>query len=298
MNELQVKTITLEPAKVVFNHEEIEKDLEKNLQKYSGLTFTEDDATECRKTIADLRKGKKAVDEYRKDIKKQLNEPVKEFEDKCKALNKKFDEVIDPLIEQSDAFEIKRRDEKRIKVQEVIGQLIEDFDLYEKHAVELVVLDSHLTKSKTMKSIAEELETQAAQLKTKQDKEAADKELIASTVKLANVENGIKLSESAYISLIDYRDVESIKQQIADDAEKEVEKQTKKEEPKIEPHPIFEPKVEEIPFTNPTEPIHPVIDDKPEVFEVYKVTGTEQQLSALESFMTSQGLGWEVVDSE
>ena len=92
MNQLQVKTIELEPAKVVFNHEEIKKDLDKSLKKYSGLTFTEDDATECRSTISELRKGKKAVDQYRIKTKKELTEPVAKFENKCKSLNKKFDE--------------------------------------------------------------------------------------------------------------------------------------------------------------------------------------------------------------
>lgn len=317
INEL--KTIEMEPAKIIFNHEEIEKDLEKNLRKYNGLTFTEDDAAECKRTIAELRKGKKAVDEYRKDIKKQLNAPVTEFEDKCKTLNKKFDDVINPLVKQSDAFETKRRNEKRERVQEIIAKLIEESDLLEKYATELVVQDEHLTKSRSMKSIEEELQFQTDNLKMKQDKEAADKEIVSNTVKLANAENGLSLPESSYINLVDYKDVESIKGQIEADAEKEVTKREAKkaaEEERLEkerrakeakqakPEPKPVPPIEDI--ESVPEPVPFEVDPEQtleyppesEVFEIYKVTGTEQQISDLESFMTSQGLRWEVVDNE
>lgn len=322
MNELQVKTIELEPAKVVFNYEEIEKDLEQNLQKYSGLTFTEDDATECRSTIAELRKGKKAVDQYRLKIKKELSVPVTEFENKCKALNKKFDEVISPLVEQSDAFEERRRNEKREQVEEIAAQIIEEFDLDEKHAVEMVIPDNYLTKSKSIKSIKEELETTAQHLKTKQEKEVADKELIKSTIEFINNRYGVNLSDSAYIRLLDFKDVKEIKTQILDDGQSEADKKIQQEKRKQEqlereeklkqeqleresqepivpiqkdPEPVYEPvNIEQIPFSD----VIPVETNETSVFEIYHVTGTESQLSALEKFMNENGMTWEVVTDE
>lgn len=310
MNELQVKTIELEPAKVVFNHEEIEKDLEKNLKKYSGLTFTENDATECKSTIAELRKGKKAVDQYRLKIKKELTVPVTEFENKCKALNSKFDEVINPLVSQHVQFEEKREEEKRQKVQEIIAQLIEEFDLLEKYAVDLVIADSYLTKSKSIKSITEELETNAEHLKMKQDKEASDKQSIINQVKLSNTENDLNLSESSYLSLLDFKDVNEITEQIVSDVDRELEKKTQEEKRKQEQ---LERESQELIMqvpSEPTEPVDaetmpdpfadviPVETNEPSVFEVYKATGTESQLKALETFMSENGINWEVIDDE
>lgn len=312
----EIKTIELEPAKVVFNHEEIEKDLEENLQKYNGLTFTENDATECRKTIAELRKGKKAVDEYRKQVKKQLTAPVTEFEGKCKALNKKFDEVIHPLIEQNEAFETKRRNDKRKQVQEVIAQTIEEYDLPEKYAAQLVVEDEHLTKSRTMKSIKEEVMFQADKLKVQMEKEIADKENIANAVKLANAENELNLPETSYVGLIDYKDIESIKQQISTDTEKEIkkreqeearkqaelEKQSQKQQQEektsqeiVQDH--IQPVEDTIPFSEPDMIPDFSLEEEP-VFEIYKVTATESQLRSLEEFMNANGLKWEVTDNE
>ena len=338
MNELQVKTIELEPAKVVFNHEEIEKDLDKNLKKYSGLTFTEDDATECRSTISELRKGKKAVDQYRIKTKKELTEPVTEFENKCKSLNKKFDEVINPLVVQSDSFEEKRKNEKLAEIHEIIAQLIEYHDLHEKYAVDLVVADNYLTKSKTIKSITEELKTNAEHLETKQDKEAADKENIINIVKLANAEHKLNLTESAYVRLLEFNDIADIKKQVIDDANKEDERALEKErkaqveqeekrrrvqlearekeqpEPKEiaeqeeknkkeqvlteKPQKEPEPVKEEI-IPDPFLQVKPIVSaGDPSVYEVYKTFGTESQLIELETFMDENNISWEVIDHE
>ena len=322
MNELQVKTIELEPAKVVFNHKEIEKDLDKSLKKYSGLTFTEDDATECRSTISELRKGKKAVDQYRIKTKKELTEPVAEFENKCKSLNKKFDEVINPLVVQSDSFEEKRKNEKLTEVHEIIAQLIEEYDLYKKYAVDLVVSDNYLTKSKTIKSITEELTTNAEHLKMKQDKEAADKENIINTVKLANAENKLNLTESAYVRLLEFNDIADIKGQVIDDANKEVERVLERErkvqvgqeekrrreqlemrekeqpEPKeiAEQKPVKPVKPDELPFTDDDDFMPDPFVTSTENTRTYAITGTDELLEKLEVFMNENNIEWSVLN--
>lgn len=310
MNELQVKTIELEPAKVAFNHEEIEKELEKNLQKYNGLTFTEDDATECRSTIAELRKGKAAVDRYRIDTKKRLAEPVTAFEKQCKDINKKIDDVIDPLVEQSDAFEEKRRNEKRERVQEIVARAIEDFELEEKYAVEMEISDKYLAKSKSVKSITEELETTAEHLKMKQDKEVSDKQAIIYQVKLSNTENDLNLSESSYLSLLDYKEINDITDQIMGDVEREVEKRNQGEKAKqeqdeqdvsrawemIKPKPFMDTEQDSINVEPEPDPF--VGMDEPTVFEIYRATGTEAKLKALEEFMSENGISWEVMGDE
>lgn len=311
MNELQPKTIKLEPAKVEFNYKELEERLAENLQKYQNLTFTEETATECRSTIAELRKGKKAVDEYRKKIKKQLTEPVTEFEDKCKELNKKFDEVINPLVEQHEEFEENRRNEKRKKVEEELAQIIEEFELEQKYAVRLEILDSYLTKSKTMKSIREELESNAQMLKMEQEKEENDKQLVINAVKLANAENGLNLAESAYVNLLEFQNAADIQKQIESDAEKEVHKREEKEQAEKEKQIAnFEPtpaETENISFSDPEAIADPfasledgLMEDpfvvKESEYEVtYKVRATNGDLQELQNFMKAKGIMFEVI---
>lgn len=296
MNELAVKTIEFQPAKVEFNYEELEAILDENLKKYTDLTFTEDMAAECRKTITELRKGKKAVDQYRIQTKKQLTESVTAFENQCKDLNKKFDEVINPLVEQNEIFEEKRKEEKRVKVQELLDKVLEEFGLDEKHAAELVIEDGFLTKSKTLKSITEELTTLAEHLKMKQEKRASDEEIIKSHVELMNTKHEMNLIESTYINLLDYQEFQAVRDRIEKDAEevlarKEVERQKKLDAERAKQAiEVAEPVV-------PSEPVEPEADE--EVFlDVYEVVGTVTQLNALEEFMNSQGIEFKIIEEE
>jgi len=123
MNELKIIANNTTPAKVDFNYKEIEEQLNKVLEKYKGLVFTDETVKDCKKTIADLRKGQKSLDDFRKETKKILTESVTVFENDCKVLYKRFDEVIDPLKEQADHFETLRKEEKRKKIQILLEQV-------------------------------------------------------------------------------------------------------------------------------------------------------------------------------
>lgn len=286
MHELAVKTIEFQPAKVEFNYKELETILDENLKKYGGLTFTEDTAAECRKTIAELRKGKRALDQYRLQTKKQLTESVTVFENQCKELNAKFDEVINPLVEQNDEFEEKRKEEKRVKVQEILDKVLAEFELDEKHAAELVIEDSFLTKSKTFKSIEEELSVTAEHLKMKQDKRASDEEIIKSHVELMNAKHELDLIESTYINLLDFEEFQAVRDRIESDAEqvlKQRELEERQNKSKEDANTVVPPKV------TPATPEEVFLD-------VYEVIGTESQLDALEEFMKREGIEFKVVD--
>ncbi|MCJ8008093.1 DUF1351 domain-containing protein [Lederbergia wuyishanensis] len=286
MNNLQVKTITLTPAIVEFNFYELSAILDDSLKKYEGLTFTEKDVAECKKTIAELNKGKKALDTYRKETKKQLTASVTEFENKCKELNKKFDSVIAPLKEQHDQFEDDRKEQKRKQIQDVIDELLDKEGLNEKYSAQLTITEEYFNKSKTIKSIKEELTAKAEHLGIKQDKEDADQEIIKSHVQLINTKFKVNLPESAYVSLLDYgAEVPNIKEQIEQDAEKEVERLLSY---------VEATNVETNHEDNVTVPDE-AIDEKT-FTEMYKVIGTESQLDALEEFMNNEEIEWQVIE--
>lgn len=293
MNQLQVKTVTLEPARIEFNHEEIEKDLVANLKKYQGLTFTEDNAKECKNTIAELRKGKKAVDQYRLKIKKELTAPVTEFENKCKALNKRFDEVINPLIEQHDKFENDRKESKRKTIEELIEYCLEGKELGELYRLQIQIEDSWLTKSKSLKAIEEELLVKIDHLIMQQAKADADKEIIKSTVEVANARYNTNLVDSSYLRVLEYSDVEDVKTQILEDAQNEaISREEILKQESVAP-------LESITEENfiPLDEVD-LVKEETTFFEVYKVTGTESQLDALEEFMRSEDITWEVLKGE
>ncbi|WP_272032953.1 DUF1351 domain-containing protein [Oceanobacillus kimchii] len=312
MNELQVKTIDFQPAKVEFNYKELESVLDESLKKYNGLTFTEEDAAECKATITELNKGKKALDAYRKETKKELTASVTQFENQCKTLNQKFDEVIEPLKDQYNHFEENRKEDKRQKVSAIIDEIIIEFGLDKKYGSMLFVDKSHLNKSKSMKAIKEELTNTAEHLIVKQQKEQSDIQIINSTVELANEKYNLSLSSSAYIRLLDYKEVQLIKTQILDDAMEEAEKHLKEQEKQSFENVIPQQKdIEEmdIPFENVSEddePMDPFMNEdayisdpfirvaKP-ISKGYKITADESQLKELEQYLDNCGIKWAVL---
>lgn len=234
MNELQVKTLTIEPAKIEFNHEQIEKELNKTLKKYDNLVYTEDGTSELRSVLAELRKGKKAISRYRIDTKKELNEPVNEFEGKCKSIESKFDERIISLDGQLKEFVKRERDEKQKQCEEIRDRLIKEYELNDENSTRIDIQDHYLTKSASLKQVEESMEFQAKNLKAEQDQKAANIEIIKTNVKLANAEYDLSLSVDAYVRLLEFDDVEKVKAQIESDAQKEVENREKIEQAKKE----------------------------------------------------------------
>lgn len=233
MNELQVETLKLSPAVIEFNHKDIEKELQENLAKYEGLTFTSDATSEIRSTLAELRKGKKAVDDYRKAVKKELNEPVKEFESKCKELDRYFDDVITPLDSQLKTFVERERAEKLAKLEGAKNEYISIHGLNDEYVDRVEIEDRFLTKSVSLKVASESIEFQVKNLKMEQDKLESDKEVITTTIKLANAENDMNFSIDAYLRLLEFDSVDYIKKQIENDVQKEVsrrEEQAKAEQ--------------------------------------------------------------------
>lgn len=238
MNELQVKTIELEPAVIKFNHTDIERELQKNLAKYEGLTFTSESTTELRSTLADLRKGKKAVDEYRKKIKRELSAPIKNFEDTCKHLNEYFNDVIEPLNDQLKHFVAEERASKLKELEKVKAELIEKHDLNTEYVDRVEIQETFLAKSTSMKTATDSIEFQIKNLKMEQDKKAADKKVVESTAKLANAENDMSLSVEAYLTLLETKNLEEVETMINSHIEGEVkrreEEKAKQEAKRIE----------------------------------------------------------------
>jgi hypothetical protein len=231
MKELALISKTT-PAVVTFNYAEIDKQLEEVLKKYGGLLFTDETVTECKKTIAELKKGKKSLNDFKIKTKKLLTADITKFENQCKLLSDKFNTVIDPISEQAEQFEIKRKADKAIEIQNIISLLSEALE--NKYSEQLIMTDSMLNKGTTMKSIHEDLTKQADLLLSEQHMEYANIELIKSKVALANEKYKTSLLENQYVEMLEYKDTEQISDKITFDAEMMVQLAEEKEAERLE----------------------------------------------------------------
>jgi len=321
-DNVALRIIQTTPAIVKFNYEEIKANLDAVLVKYQGLIFTESTAADCKKTIAELRKGQKALSDFRISTKKDLTASVTAFENQCKVLTEKFEKVIQPLTTQNDQFELDRKEAKRVEVQSVIDSLITENGLTGKYALRLIIIEEYYNKGKTIKAIKAELSILAKTAKLQQDKDEQDCALIKAKVELANAQYQLTntLILDQYLRLLAYKSVAEVEALITADALEIKASETKIAEALIakadvlkaeglKPSPVcmggdysrecVSPGMapanaatvglnlaSTADFSVSTPALMPLVT------AVYEITGTEEQLSTLEEYLDAQKLSW------
>ncbi|OSA84080.1 hypothetical protein B2H84_03045 [Clostridium botulinum] len=271
MNKLQLKVLENKPAEVNFNYDEISNHLDSVLKKYEGIIVTEETIKDGKKVVADLRKGKKSLDEFRKKTKKELTKSVTEFENQCKELGKKFDEVINPINEQAEQFEIKRKEEKLEEVKKVIKIVCEL-----KHIENLPLDEKYLNKSMSLKAIREDLISVANNILLQRAALKANEDLIKSRIEVVNTKYDLNLVSPPYVSILEYTDIQNVLEQIENDAES------------LKNKPI------DMPNQMSKEP-----SKNEEIFiDVYEIEGTEKQLDMLEDFLNTNGYKWTTIKED
>ena len=129
MNELSLN-IKQNPGVIELNFDEIEKALDEKLAEYKGAVFTEESKTYARKEVASLRKFKEKFETVRKNVKREWMKPYDDFEKRMKQLTAKIDEPINLINSQVEAFERKRKEERRSRIREIYQELIGDMGAY------------------------------------------------------------------------------------------------------------------------------------------------------------------------
>ena len=101
------------------NFEEIKVALAAGLEEYKGMVFTAESQPEAKRTVASLRKLKKAMNDRRIEIKKTFMAPYTNFEAQVKELDKLIDEPIDCISGQIEEFERRRVEAKKAMICEI-----------------------------------------------------------------------------------------------------------------------------------------------------------------------------------
>ena len=122
MNALEVRVLEVKPAVVNFNYQEMSEYAKKLAEEYKGLVFDEETVKEGKKTVAELKKIQKSVNDFKVKTKKELTESVSLFEAQCKDIISEFDEPINFISSQLEAFETERIRVKTLKIESIISQ--------------------------------------------------------------------------------------------------------------------------------------------------------------------------------
>lgn len=149
------------------NFDALEEQLGKKLDEYRGAVFTEDTKTIAKAEIASLRRLKKDIEDGRKTVKKKWMEPYDAFDKRMKILSTKVDEPINAINEQVQAFEEKRRQEKREEIHRMYEDCVSEYE----ESREFIVLDKLYdpkweNASVSMKSIKKDMAEKMSAIQT------------------------------------------------------------------------------------------------------------------------------------
>lgn len=114
-----IPVITQERAKISCNFEQVEKEIQSVLSEFKGAVFTEDSKPYAKKHVAALRAQKKIFQDNLREEKKKYMKPWEEIEAQAKRLISLYDEPINFINGQIDAFEEKRIAEKKKLIQQI-----------------------------------------------------------------------------------------------------------------------------------------------------------------------------------
>ena len=99
-----------------WNFEELNAQLDAQLEKYRGLTFTDDQMPEAKKTRATLNRVAKEINDRKIAVKKEFCEPYERFEDQAKILIGKIKDVSGAIDQQVKDYETAKKNAKRKQI--------------------------------------------------------------------------------------------------------------------------------------------------------------------------------------
>lgn len=249
---LELVVVKKEIGKLEINYDELVVDLELSLKDFKGLVVTEDAITQAKQTRANLNKVAKAIDDRRKELKKEILAPYEVVENQLKDLIKRVSGVVNEIDLQVKEFENKERDEKKEAIQKIWQDI--NFD-----QVDYIQLwdEKYLNKGFSLEKIKEDLESKVEDIKKN-----------LNSIDLLVKDNNANLRIKAkYLQFLDLNRVLTEYEQ--EKTKEEMLRNTKVEEPKEEKEPVVET----------------VREDEPTFVLQFEVKATRDDLRKLSEFL-------------
>ena len=270
------------------NFKEIKEVLAAGLEEYKGMVFTAETQPDAKKTVANLRKLKKAMNDRRIEIKKAFMVPYTDFEAQVKELDKLIDEPINFINQQIEDFERKRAEEKKMLISEIYRGIMAEHEEVSGYLPLQRIYDSKwenatTTKKAITEAIAEHVEHVKKDLDTirAMESEFEDKGL-------AKYKATLELSDAITIMNQYQKQKEEILRRQAEEEQRKVEEEARRaaeieqktdapaqEETAVPEKPVEEKFVEPEPYTDKIR---------------YEVIADPFQIAQLEAVMREYGI--------
>lgn len=285
--ELILKTGTVTIPQAIENVQALKAELSERLTYYGSLIVTEDGIKDAKSDKAALNKLKTAIDNQRKEVKKQTMALYEPLERECKELIAMIDAPIEAIDKQLKAFDDIKKQEKYAALVEFFGKI---------NCLEFVKLDHVLNPrwgNATMKLDALKAEI-SEQVQRISDDCAEIRKLYADSPMLTAIlqrfeQTRDKGAALAYAAEIERREKAEQERREREAAEKARREQEQHEAEQIQRQPeeaALHPTIAPTPVRPAPEPIGQA---------TFRVVGTRSQLRTLAAYMRQNGIKYEVL---
>lgn len=157
MNELKISDFQPKLPKIESNYEEVKQNVLKVANQYKGILLTEESLPAGKKDLANLRKLRKSITDYVRDVKKEWNLPFDDFKAQMDELTDLLDEPIEEINMQVKDFEQRAKDEKEEAIKEIFERLTAEAEEADYLSFTELWNDRWLNKTYKLEDIEKEL---------------------------------------------------------------------------------------------------------------------------------------------
>lgn len=251
------------------------------VSRYSNLVITEDNVTDSKQVRAKLNKLKKTLDARRKEIKRNYNQPLREFETEVKKLEASIDMIIDPIDEGLGELEVQRREQRKADVMGLIAEMAPNYDV----RVDEIEFDPRwLNKSISNKQITQEVASSMTVVKQAKDKLATATTMITKYAQIVDVDPIPWIDQLKQGQDVQYL-LQAIDRQVESAKERERQRELKQQ---VAAEHQQETSTGKIVDTDTGEVVS--------LTRTLKITATKDQMWGLSSYMKKNGIKFEAVN--
>ncbi|MCG0738136.1 DUF1351 domain-containing protein [Lactiplantibacillus plantarum] len=275
-------TVDYQPVPIKINNlEGLQASIAQYVSRYSNLVITEDNVTDSKQVRAKLNKIKKTLDDRRKEIKRNYNQPLREFETKVKKLEASIDMIIDPIDEGLGELEVQRREQRKVDVMGLIAEMAPNYDV----EVDEIEFDPRwLNKSISNKQITQEVASSMTVVKQAKDKLATATTMITKYAQAVDVDPIPWIDQLKQGQDVQYL-LQAIDRQVESAKERERQRELKQQ---VAAEHQQETSTGKIVDTDTGEVVS--------LTRTLKITATKDQMWGLSSYMKKNGIKFEAVN--
>lgn len=149
------------PKAIDFNFEELKAEIKEKADLYKNMVYTDETIKEAKTDKAKLNKFITALEDKRKEVKKQCLQPYEEFEKQVKELVAIVNEPVKLIDAQVKDFEDRQKAEKEVKIQAIWEKEVQEANA--EISLDKIFNDRWLNVTFTLKKVQEEIKARIEQ---------------------------------------------------------------------------------------------------------------------------------------